>query len=81
MMQVEVLQVLQVEVTLVNSELNTCWWLLMSMPPYSLSNSSSSSLKESSNASHWMFRYSSSVSLETDGDGGHRLMDILIIDH
>lgn len=80
-MKVMQVDVLQLEVTLVNSELNTCWWLLMSMPPYSLSNSSSSSLKESSNASHWMFRYSSSVSLKTEGDEGHRLTDMLIIDY
>lgn len=67
--------------TLLKSELNTSWGLVMSIPPYSLFISSSSSAMESSNASHWMVRSTSSVSLETESQTDRNVLisDIEVI--
>lgn len=50
--------------TLLKRDEKTSWWSFMFIPSHILNNSSSSSILNSSNVSHWISRSSSSMSLQ-----------------
>lgn len=52
------------KLTLLKRDEKTSWWSFMFIPSHILNNSSSSSILNSSNVSHWISRSSSSMSLQ-----------------
>lgn len=58
--------------TLLKRDEKTSWWSFMLIPSHIFNNSSSSSVLNSSNVSHWIIRSSSSMSLQYYSTDFHR---------